>query len=265
MRINIDISDLINELSLPRNTADFITESVVEEITTEIYRNWRIEASNRLHSTRDEYLNALDIVKNSQFSRTIILRGDFPNALEKGMSPFDMKAGFQKSSKVKYSIKKDKNGHVTMSWYLTIPFRHATPGSVGENMVFTSVMPKQIHEIIKDKQPNTSIGKLPSGFDIPSSRAAISIPESNINFPAYTNKSSIYAGMVKKTGVYGNINQNSYQTFRRVSSNSDPNSWIHKGIQAYNLMDKALATTDIDLISENKVDEILDKLGYGGK
>lgn len=263
MKINIDISDLIGELALPRNTADFITESIVEEITTEIYRNWRLEASNKLKSTRDEYLNGLEIIKNSKFSRTIMLNGKLANMIEKGASPFDMKEGFRKSSKVKYSTKKNKNGDVSVSWYLTIPFRIGTPGIVGENSAFSSIMPKQIHSLMQALPTGKSLKKIPSPFDIPQTRQEINIPESNINFPEYTNKSSIYSGMVKNTGAYGKTTQNSYSTFRRVSENSDPNSWIHKGIQAHNLMNVAISNVDINIVSENKVDEILKNLGYG--
>lgn len=263
MNIAIDINDLINEFSLPKNTADFITESVVEEVTTEIYRNWRLEAANRLNSTRDEYINGLQIVRNSQFSRTIKLNGQMPNMIESGANPFDMKEGFQKSSKVKYSTKTDAQGNVTVSWYLTIPFRHATPGAIGENSAFSSVMPEEIHQSAQSAPAGKSIGNLPAGFDIPQSRAAIVIPKANIDFPAYTHKSSIYAGMVRNETAYDKTVQNSYSTFRRVSSNSDPNSWIHKGIQAYNLLDKAIAATNVNDLSENKVDEILKNLGYG--
>jgi hypothetical protein len=263
MKIQIDIDDLIKEFNFPRNTADFIVESTVEEITTEIYRNWRVEASNNLKSSRDEYINNLDIIRNSQFSRTIMLHGMLPNMIEKGIGPFDMKENFKKSGKVKYSVKTSKGGKVTFSWYLTIPFRIGTPGIVGENSAFSSIMPKEVHDIMKKKPANSPLKNVPSPFDIPQSRAAIVIPEANINFPEYTHKSSIYAGMVKKTGAYGKTTQNTYQTFRRVSGNSDPNSWIHKGIKAHNLMQKAVSNTDVNTIAENNVDKILKNLGYG--
>jgi hypothetical protein len=69
--------------------------------------------------------------------------------------------------------------------------------------------------------------------------------------------------MVKKSAAYGKAIQNTYFTFRRVGEASDPNSWIHSGIKAYNLLGDSIKRLDIQTITENKVDEILENLGYG--
>ncbi|HSY75971.1 MAG TPA: hypothetical protein VK890_03895, partial [Bacteroidia bacterium] len=59
---------------------------------------------------------------------------------------------------------------------------------------------------------------------------------------SYIPKTSIYAGLVRtKDNATGMSN---YNTFRRVSNNSDPRSWQHPGIPAYALMDKAMAGVD---------------------
>lgn len=262
MTIQIDIDDLIQEFNLPANTADFIVESTVEEVTVELYRQWRLEASNELKSTRNEYINGLDIIRNSQFSRTIVLNGKLANMIEKGATAFDMKAGFQKSSKVKWSTKTLPNGEVVMTWYLTVPFRIGTPGIVGEDSAFSGIMPEEIHNLVRNRKPGRGLpsGELPAGYEVPSSRAAINIPEANISYPEYTHRTAQFAGLTRSVAANGTT---SYATFRRVSQNSDPNSWIHKGLQARNLMQKAIAATDVSIIAENKVDEILNKLGYG--
>ena len=263
MTIDLNIDDLIKEFNFPQNTGDFIVSDTVERITEEIYRNWQLQATNALNSTRNEYINNLQIIDNSKFSKTILLTGTLPNMLELGASPFDMKEGFKKSSKVKYTQTTDKNGNVVFSWYLTIPFRHATPGAIGENAAFADVMPQEVYDAIKGKMSDTPLKKseIPSPFDIPSSRKQIVMPTRTI--PEYKHKSSIYEGMIKKTAAYGSTTQNTYVTFRRVSENSDPDSWIHSGIQAYNLMPKALAATDVETLAENNVDIILKNLGYG--
>jgi len=263
MTIDLNIDELIQEFNLPTNTGDYIVASCVDSVTQEIYRNWQLEASNALNSTRNEYINNLQIIDNSKYNKTILLTGKLPNMLEKGISAFDMKEGFKKSNKAKYSVKTDKNGKTTFSWYLTIPFRIGTPGIVGENAAFSGIMPQEVYDIVKQFSKNQSLNKrdIPSPFNVPRSRAAIVLPTRTI--PEYRHKSSIYDGLTKKSSAYGNSIQNYYMTFRRVSENSDPNSWIHKGIQAHNLMKKAVSATDVQMIVDNNVDKILSNLGYG--
>lgn len=263
MDININIDEVIAEFSLPKNTADYIVQSSVDLVTQEIYRNWILQASKNLNSTRNEYINNINIVENSPYSKTIFLTGKLPLMLEKGISAFDMKENFKKSGKVKYSSKRDKNGNVKVSWYLTIPFRHGTPGIVGESSAFSSIMPKSIHQIVKNKHAGVGLKakELPSPYNIPSSRKQITLP--NRTIPEYKHKTSIYQGIVKKTAVYGKTTQNSYVSFRRVGENSAADSWIHSGITAHNLMKKAISNTEVDIIINNNVDEILSNLGNG--
>lgn len=263
MNIKLDIDDLIEEFNLPANTADVIVENAVEEVTTEIYRNWALEATQGLKSTRQGYVNGLETINNGKFARIIRLNGQFNNMLETGASAFDMKEGFRKSNKVKFSEKIDKNGKMTSSWYLTIPFRHGVPTTLGENPAFANIMPQEVYDIIKNFSAKRGLKKseIPSPFDTPSSRAAIPMPRAT-DIPEYTHKSSIYEGLRKETGVYGNATQNTYVSFRRVGENSDADSWIHKGITANNFLAKAIGNVDVNLIAENSVDKSLNSLGY---
>lgn len=265
MRIEVDIEDLIAEFSLPSNVADLVVANAVDAVTMEIFRNWRLEASNGLTSTRNDYINGLQIINNNLFSKTIRLNGNFNNMIEKGFAPFDMKIGFKNSPKIKYTFKTDKNGNVKTSWYLTIPFRLGVPTTIGDNSAFSGIMPDIIHDIVKKRMSGQGLRKkdIPHPFEIPKSRAAIVIPSKNINIPEYKHKSSIYEGLQKTTAAYGKVTQNTYMTFRRVSENSDPNSWINRGRAASNFLQKAISATDIDTVSENAVDETLNNLGYG--
>lgn len=263
MTIDLNIDDIISEFSLPTNIGDFIVKDTVAKVTDEIFRNWQLQASKGLGSTRNEYINNLQVINNGDYSKTILLTGKLPNMLEKGCTAFDMKVGFENSSKVKYSYHTDKNGNLIASWYLTIPFRIGTPGIVGENSAFSSIMPTEIYGLVSKMPSGDSLKKadIPSPYDIPSSRKAIVLP--NRIIPEYQHKHSIYEGLGKKTAAYGKTTQNTYVAFRRVSGNSDSNSWIHPGIEAKDFMGKALAETNLQLISENNVDKILEDLGYG--
>lgn len=263
MTIDINIDDLVEEFNLPVNTVDYMVKTSVQLVTTEIYRNWQIEATNALNSTRNEYINNLQIINISEYHNAIVLTGKLPNMIEKGASPFDMKEGFEKSKKIKYVRRKDINGNITLGWYLTIPFRHGTPGIVGENAAFSGIMPEDVYKVIKRKDANVGLKKseIPFPHNIPSSRKEIVLPTRTI--PEYKHKSSIYEGLMKKSSAYEKVIQNTYISFRRVSDKSDPNSWIHKGIQAYELMPKAVLASNVETIVENNIDNILERLGYG--
>jgi len=266
MKIALNIDDLIAEFSLPTNTADLIVQQCVEEVTNSIYENWKRSASDALKSTRTDYVEGLDVETTSRFSRRIVLRGALNNMIEKGADPFDMKEHFKKSNKVKYApVFNKETGKTDFRWYLTIPFRIGTPGIVGENPAFSGTMPSKVYKIMRAMPANTGLKKsqVPSPYDIPESRERIQIPSKKIDIPEYTHKTSKYAGLTKKTGAYGKTTQNTYMTFRRVGESSDPNSWIHKGIKAYNLLGSAMKRTDVSTIVENKVDEVLENLGYG--
>ena len=265
MNIQIDINDLIKEFDLPSNISDLIVANAVDSVTLEVYRKWRLQASKGLTSTRNDYMNGIQIINNSLFSKTITLNGTLNNMIEKGKAPFDMKIGFRNSPKVKYSYKTDKNGNVTTSWYLTIPFRIGVPTTIGDNSAFSGVMPDEVYDVVKKRTASSGLKKseVPSPYDIPQSRQAIKIPSKNISIPEYKHKSSIYEGLQKKTAAYGKTTQNTYMTFRRVGENSDPNSWIHKGISAHDFLSKAVSETDVNTISENAVDKTLKEYGYG--
>ena len=76
----------------------------------------------------------------------------------------------------------------------------------------------------------------------------------------YTHKASIYEGLTKFQAAYNKAIQNKYGTFRRAGANSDPLSWLHKGIQARELAPKAVAAVDTEPIVENAVYQFLDDI-----
>lgn len=264
MNIDLNIDELIEELNLPTNTADAIVENAVEAVTVEIFRNWSLEATAKLNSTRQGYINGLEVLDKGNFSRIIRLNGQFNNMLEKGCSAFDMKDGFRKSSKVKYTTKIGKGGVITHSWYLTIPFRHGVPTTIGDNSAFSGILPQEVYDAVKVKKSNEGLkrSEIPSPYDLPKTRRAIVVPNAK-TIPAYQHKSSIYQGVSKRTGAYEKVTQNTYVSFRRVSENSDENSWMHKGLEAGNFLEKAINNTDVETIVENSIDKTLSNLGYG--
>lgn len=263
--ITIDLSGLKGQFGIDDKTLDQLTETCVKAVTAVIYANWEALAKKKLKSTREEYIQNIIHVDKGRFNKQIILTGVVPNMVEQGASAFDIKEGFRKSPKVRYTIPVyGKKGNMLRSggdWYLTIPFRIGVPGTLGQ-AGFTGQMPQEVYDIMRKRGNRIALraDEIPAPYNIPQSRAAIQATPQNPYYAQYTHKSSIYDGLTKRTAQYGKTAQNTYGTFRRAGANSDPLSWIHKGISAYRLADEAVKITDVDTIVENEVTTFLDTI-----
>lgn len=263
-----DLQDTINEFALNENQVAQMCNAASQALTLEIHRNWSEAAKQGLQSLRNSYLRGLVIRNDGIGENSVMLIGSFNNRVESGCEPYDLKPFFAKSLKVKF----DKKGN----WYLTVPFRFATPGAVGESEVFDNVMPQEIYDLIKDKTPQITDGEgnitqagdpltnaeIPAQFQAPSVRQPITIQSINKVFDSYTAKTNIYEGMIRNQKTYESGTSSTYNTFRRVGNKSDPNSWIHPGFPAKNFSEQALSNLDVDLVVNNCVDKILSEYGF---
>lgn len=274
--IRIDISDVLNEFNIQPSQAETMVDEIVKHVARRFYETWQTTAAQSLKSSRKQYLQNLQLRDEGLMSMSVVLTGKLPLMIEEGCSAFDMKEGFKNSPKAH----KNKNG----GWYLTIPFRFAGAGSLGESELFSDVLPKEVQKVVSGlsgsktteievngeiKGDNNWGGRL-SKFAVPEkyseklSRPAFSsIENKDINTKsqvAYQHKSSIYEGMVRSEKTYESANQSMFNTFRRVSDNSDPNSWINQGITAYKLAEKAMQNFDKDRELDVAIDNQLAKL-----
>lgn len=153
----------------------------------------------------------------------------YADLIENGQAPRDMKEGLLNSPKAKMS----KSGNR----YITIPFRHGTPGSTG-----LRPMPKRIYDQAKQLGYSRRNGLLQKAWGLlttgkwkkytwggrlgndQTGRTSHISPHPGAG---YTQKTGHYAGMVKM----GQPGHTQYLTFRRVSDNSDPRSWQHPGVK----------------------------------
>jgi len=244
-----------------RESINQVTQAVVEGVTWALYNEIRENANDNLKGTRANYLRNLAQPDIGPLKGTITLTGSLPNMIEQGATAFDMKQGFLASRKAKQG----KNG----GRYLTIPFRMAGAGSVGENEAFSNVIPTEIQQMInKMKGAQTSVAGLKSGgdrldvggtkFGAVLTRGAFQNLKTKKVFGSYTHKTSIYQGMSKQSTFYESAMQSQYMTFRRVSDNSSKNSWIHPGITAKNFFEKGYESLDVDTLMGNIIDEQLE-------
>lgn len=262
--IVINLDGLRAQFGLSADSVDTLTEICIKAVTGQIYNNWQALAKQALNGTRPEYLQNLNVIDKGRFAQQIILTGVLPNMLEQGASPFDMKEGFRKSQKVRYSppVYRTKDGVRVLvkegGWYLTIPFRIGTPGTAGQ-AGFSGEMPEEVYQVVKSKTDPLTIDEIPDPYNQQQVRQPIYDQGGAKVFDSYKHRNSIYEGLAKRTGVYRKTTQNHYGTFRRVSENSDPMSWIHKGLTALNLAEKAIERTDVETIVNNEVLSYLDQ------
>ena len=99
---------------------------------------------------------------------------------------------------------------------------------------------------------------MPKRYQDPSKRLEIITPTKT--FKEYTHKNSIYEGVQRNDKTYEKATGAKFSSFRRVSDKSDPASWIHTGIKARKLADKALQEFPIREIVDFNTDEFIDKL-----
>lgn len=248
IKISVDLSDNFDEFIITKEQAHAMTESALEDITNSFISAWKAEAKQALKGTRQDYVNSIKRIDKGRFEKAVVLVGQFNNMLEMGCSPFDMKAGFMKSTKKK--IKADGG------WYLTIPFRFATPNALGESSVFSGKLPQEIYAIAKKLSPTTESkqGGTLSLQDIPKSLQSIGVRKAVGGFGQYEHKNNIYEGLQRNEKTYEKSTQSTYTTFRRVSDKSNALAWIHSGIKAYDLANRALDSLDIETIVDNAVD-----------
>ena len=207
--------NIINNLTAPLIAR--ATQAAMKDSLGAIHARWQQEAQKKMRSTLPDYLLGLDAnsvvypYENNPYSGAVILRGKFPNMLEQGYAPFDMKLGFSKSGR-KHS---KKNG----GWYMTIPFRHGTPNS----FMYGKPMPKNIHK---------------QGKSLGSGQRLRVDGEVRKSWNGYEHKSNIHDGLTKIVKQYeSGKTQSKYMTFRRVSDNSSPSSWQHPGFKGVKIAD----------------------------
>lgn len=245
--VEIDVSSFVEAFAIPEQDVKQFVSNVISEVAIEFSQYWS-NAANVLKSSRAEYKNSIYVEKIDDNNYIVGLNGFLANAVEQGIGAFDQKRWFEESDKVKYN----KDG----GWYLTIPFRFATSNAIGESSVFSNVMPSEVYNVAKGLKEGESLTKsmIPSNLKEPSPKPKI---QRSKLFEEYQRKHSIYEGIQRKEDITG---RGQYFNFRRVGKNSDPESWVHPGIEERNLAEKAFQNMDLPSTVDAIVDKYIDQL-----
>lgn len=179
------------------------------------YIYWKSLADSTLQTTYQDYVQSLEVqyAPNAHGIETaeIGISGFLPMATEFGTPSFDMKKRLSGSGTSKQldlfkgRVRISKDG----KRYMIVPMRHATQGSAGNRRMHVPPPP-----IVKDMRYKRS-GHVMKGV------------------------SDRYKTLNKKTGHKSQVPRyekltkadGGWFTFRTMSENSDPLSWVHKGFQ----------------------------------
>jgi hypothetical protein len=242
--IIIDLSGTIDEFFLSENEVKDLSRYVLDNMAAEYQQTWDKLINSSLHQTKVEYRSAIFAERIDDYNMVFGMtprQSKLGMMIEEGASGFDIKEGFGKSSKRKF---KADGG-----WYLTIPFRHATSEAVAETATLGTPMPKPIQNLVKVSRTPLRLNQLPKQYQ-----------EKRVSSVGYQHKAAIYEGLHRRDiSSTDKEKRGGYFTFRRVSDQSEDNSWMHSGLYARKLMDKAVQGTRFDFIMDRSIDEFLQK------
>lgn len=162
-------------------------------------------AQEKLKSSAQAYMRGLSQPVVKDRTAVITLGGAFPNMMEKGSSPYD--------------LKKMLRGRK----FVDVPFRHGPPGSKS-----VQSMPKNDYNVMRMVAASArAAGRARGPRDMPTKPMTVT----REGFGKYRHKESKYGSMLVMTHKYKGATQRQYLTIRRISQKSNPASWIHPGFK----------------------------------
>lgn len=253
--ITIDITHLAQQFKISKKQAEDVCDNVAKTMAASYARTLEKEAQKNLSQTRSRYIHNIRVIDSGRLEGTVLLdfsKDKLVRMIELGASPFDIKAGLLSGPNSKITNKGKR--------YATVPFRWATPDSLGESDVFSGKMPKAVYKEAKKLAPlgRLTDKRLQYPLNMASKREEIKDSAGKVLFKQYQHKSSVFQGISRV--VDAKTGQSRYFSFRRVSENSDPDSFIHPGIPQYNLMKKALSNFNQEEELSNALDYEWNKL-----
>lgn len=229
------------------------TKNAVKSATVDlVQRTWIEYASGvtvtysggtfRVNSVSGEYVRSIQdgLRFPDDFTGEVFTTAPQASIIEDGVPAYDMKPGLLASPKAKTNMDGKK--------WITVPFRHGTPGT--KTM---QAMPKDVHRQAQKlgfSRRNNAIKALFTGRKYTWNGRLAESAEGKRSHVAphtgagYTWKTGQFSGMVKM----GKAKHSQYLTFRRVSENSDPQSWQHPGTPPRPIREAVIENTRKDVL-----------------
>lgn len=227
INIEIDVTENLN-IEDWGNAQIQAFDASIEALALSARDKWIEIAQDRLKSARGDYIRGLQedlsFQANGEMDYQINLVGWLPNAVEGGMAPYDMKPILLNGPAAA------KNG----GRYMTVPFRHYKDSQSAERMNKAPNYKQDLQKVLKQ----SGLGKIKKNLQGKPLSGKVGVArgtDSYIKKLKPHHKNSIFEGLTQTQKTYGNSTQSQLTTFRRVSRNSAPESWLHPGINAANL------------------------------
>jgi len=232
-------------------SVDTFSESAIEAFKKAFFGtgvtvrdHWIDLAQKNLTTSRSTYIEGLqkaDTIRNYMTGNVLVVEiqliGRMPNAFEYGMPSFDMKSvrpGWLGGGKAKAG----KDGKM----YVTIPFRHSTSSSARlaySGKAARDNLQQELRKTVKQYGLNRLIKS--------SSGAIAEGPVARVPKDASVHRYLHGLTKIQKASPSGGRHSSSMMTWRRISENSEPGSWIHPGIEKKNLLPRVGRFADQEL------------------
>jgi len=237
--------EVVMDQLIPDVLREFFSEPMVERMlddAAELARSkWIALAREELDTTSADYIDGIQQIESEPGLRTIRLVGWLPNAVENGISAYDMRKTLLGPGKGKVNAKGGR--------YRSIPFRHRTQGATGNT--FGSALSAERPQGSRRLQGPLSAGAAQhvgraiydrakrltgSATKGPGTATAWGgrLPAGLVPRIAEHHKTDIYAGMVRVRQTYKAATQSQYRTFRTISE-SETDGWQHPGITPHRM------------------------------
>lgn len=253
--IDVRLDDLIPPTLLAL-LGDAFPAVVADDVAAAARAQWIVLAQRELHTSKRDYINGIQPVEvEGPAVRVITLVGWLPNAVEQGLSGFDMRQTLLSGPRVKTNAEGQK--------YASIPFRHSVPGTKGSaapamgsrlgpqpstsrgipgvlEKSAAASMGRGIYERAKQLGPGARLGTKQGTGYVPVRHSKTRTGVELVPKLAPHHKTDIYAGMRKEQKQYASATQSQYITFRTISE-ANPDGWRHPGINARMLSEKVIS------------------------
>lgn len=249
------VNDANLEVALGALGNESVIQGVLSDVMTAARDKWVTLAGQRLHSTRRDYIDGIEEVEVDGLTASIALVGAIAHRIEEGVGAYDMHDTLLgpavpvvapgSGQKGKHDIL-DKDGKPTGKYWRVIPFRHQTPGSIGQGGGAPMGSAYSGHAAVENagklgKKIYAAAKKLGASTGMPGQKTnwGDRLPEGLAPKLAAHHTTDIYAGMVKLSKPYGDAgkSQNTYMTFRIITDNQ-PEKFLHPGTEGVHIVDE---------------------------
>lgn len=237
--LTYDIQTAIPEI-LSAFFSDDMVEKILDDLAAMAQAKWVNLAKQRLGSSKQAYIWGINIggIEAEPGARTLSLAGWLPNAVEQGLSAFDLR---QTLLGPNAKNRKPSSGE----WYANVPFRHGTPASQGQagppmmspyQQKTSPGAPGRIEGFMGAEEAASWAKDLYTAAKKLRRGERLTPSEHGMPKLAPHHSTNIYENMQKITAP----GHTQYMTWRTISTRS-ARGWIHPGIEGRHLAQEVIS------------------------